>query len=119
MRLYWFLLALFSCAILALVHNVASAEYLYWTYRWLDVPMHILGGFALASLLVAFLFRYRPLYFLAGMIFIAIGWEVFEAFIGIPRPADYIFDTATDVLNDAIGGSIAYILARYTIWRSA
>jgi len=119
MRLYWFLLALVSSGVLALVHNVASAEYLYWTYRWLDVPMHILGGFALASLLVAFLFRFRPGYFLLGMVVVAVGWEVFEAFIGIPRPADYLFDTATDVLNDAIGGSLAYILARYTIWRSA
>ncbi len=119
MRLYWFLLALFSCAILALVHNVATAESLYWTYRWLDVPMHLLGGFGMASLLIAFLFRYRPVYLLLGMVAISVGWEVFEVLIGTPQSADYVFDTAKDLLNNAIGGSVAYVLARYTIWHSA
>ena len=118
MRLYWFLLALVACLVLAVTHYVALTEYLYWTYRWLDVPMHLLGGFALGSLLIAFLFRFRPGYYLVGMVLVAVGWEVFEALLGLPQPTDYVFDTASDVLNDAIGASIAYVLARITIWRS-
>lgn len=118
MRLYWFLLALCASAVLAVAHYVALTEYLYWTYRWFDTPMHLLGGFALGSLLVAFLFRYRPWQYLVGIVLIAAGWELFEALIGMQQPVDYVFDTASDVLNDAIGASIAYALARITIWRS-
>lgn len=118
MRLAWFCIALVTTAILAVAHYVALADYLYWTYRWLDTPMHLLGGFALASLLIAFLFRHRPGYFIAGMVLVAVGWEVFEAMLGFPQPADYVLDTAHDILNDALGASAAYILARYTIWRS-
>ncbi len=118
MRLYWFLLALGTSAVLAVVHSVALEQYWYWTYRWLDIPMHLLGGFALGSLLIAFLFRFRPGYYIAGMLCIAIGWEVFEASLGIQQPADYVLDTVSDILNDTIGASIAYILARLTLWRS-
>lgn len=80
--------------------------------------MHLLGGFALASLLVAFLFRFRPYHFLIGMVIVAIGWEVFEYLLGLPQPGDYVWDTAHDLLNDTIGASLAYILARFTIWHS-
>ncbi len=118
MRLAWFFTALIASLVLATVHYVALTEYLYWTYRWLDTPMHILGGFALASLLIAFLFKYRPLYFVAGMICISIGWEVFEFALGLPQPSDYVLDTAHDLINDAIGAGIAFTLARYTLWRS-
>lgn len=119
MRLAWFFLALGSTALLAVAHTVASAEYLYWQYRWLDTPMHLLGGFALGSLVIALLFRYRPAYYLAAMAFVAISWEVFEYALGLPLPVDYVLDTAHDLLNDAIGATIAFILARHTVWRSA
>ncbi len=118
MRLAWFFTALIASLVLATVHYVALTQYLYWTYRWLDTPMHILGGFALASLLIAFLFRYRPLYFVTGMLIIAVGWEVFEFALGLPQPRDYVLDTAYDLINDTIGAGIAFILAHYTLWRS-
>jgi len=119
MRLYWFFLALGTTLLLAVAHTIASAEYLYWQYRWLDTPMHLLGGFALGSLLIAVLFKFRPGYYLAGMAVVAISWEVFEFALGLPQPADYMWDTAHDILNDTIGASVAYILARFTIWHSA
>lgn len=118
MRLAWFFMALISSGVLALVHTVASEQYLYWTYRWLDTPVHILGGFALGSLLIAFLFRYRPLYFVAGMLIVGVGWEVFEVLLGLPRPPDYLLDTAQDLVNDTLGAGLAFVLARYTLWRS-
>ena len=80
--------------------------------------MHVLGGFAVGSLLVAFLFRFRPWQYLVGIILIAAGWEIFEALIGMQQPADYVLDTVTDVLCDGVGASVAYVLARTTIWRS-
>jgi hypothetical protein len=118
MRLYWFLLALCASIALAIAHYVALTDYLYWTYRWLDSPMHVLGGFALGSLLIAFLFRFRPWKYIVGMLLVAVGWEFFEALIGMQQPADYVLDTATDVLCDGVGASVAYLLARITIWRS-
>lgn len=32
-----------------LIHILASVNGWYWTYRWLDIPMHFLGGFWLAG----------------------------------------------------------------------
>lgn len=119
MRLYWFLLALATSAVLAVVNYIALQNYWFWMYRWLDTPMHILGGFALGSLLIAFLFRFRPLYYVVGMVVVAVGWELFEAMLGFTAQPDYVWDTAHDILNDALGSIMAYILARYTIWRSA
>jgi len=118
MRLYWFLSALTTSTVLAVVNYIALQNYWFWLYRWLDTPMHLLGGFALGSLLIAFLFRFRPFYYLAGMAIVAVGWELFEAMLGFTAQSDYVWDTAHDILNDAIGSTLAYILARYTIWRS-
>ena len=30
------------------VHALALVNYWYWTYQWLDIPMHFLGGFWVA-----------------------------------------------------------------------
>lgn len=118
MRSYWFFLALFASCILALIHNVASVGYLYWTYRWLDIPVHILGGFALGCFLVAALFRHRLGLYVAGIVVVTVGWEVFEVLIGMPRPTDYLVDTVSDVANGALGAAVAYLFARLSIWRS-
>lgn len=38
--------------IILLVHILALINYWYWTYQWLDIPMHFLGGFWAAMAII-------------------------------------------------------------------
>ncbi len=120
MRLPWLLTALVASAVLAGLHFNALAHFWYWKYRWLDTPMHLLGGAVLAIFAVALLRSFRPFTFLALMALAAVGWEVFEYVFGISTgQPNYLLDTVHDILNDAIGASFVYVVARFTVWRSA
>lgn len=119
MRTRWLLIALVLSAILALSHYVASEEYLYWRFVWLDVPVHFLGGLTLGVVVVALLNARKPVSYIALMAVVILGWEVFEYIFGLPRESNYMFDTALDVLMGTLGASVAYVLARLSLWRSA
>lgn len=119
MRLAWLFVALASSALLASLQHWALAAYLYWYYPWFDTMMHFLGGITVAAFGIALLDSRRALVFLAAMLGIAIGWELFELSINAEREANFAFDTSLDLLMDAVGMSFAYLFARYTIWRSA
>ena len=119
MRLYWLFAALVLAALLAFLQHYALANLLYWHYPWFDTLMHFLGGLTVASFGIALLERHRAFVFLVGMFMIAAGWELFELMINAEREANFLFDTSLDLLMDAIGMSIAYGVARLSIWRSA
>lgn len=111
---------LVTFATLAAVHGVAIATSLYWHFWWFDMPMHFFGGsivalglFTLADLswpLPRWLFR--PIPFLSSVLLIALLWEVFELWAGIPIEADYILDTSIDLLLGLTGGFLGYRLGR-------
>ena len=119
MRLYWFFAALIGALVLAFVHIWALDNFLYWQYRWLDTPMHLLGGITIAIFVIALLHSFRPLYFITIVIAVFVAWELFEAWLGINAPSgmSYAFDTAHDLANDGIGAAIVYVLARFSIWK--
>lgn len=119
MRLYWLLATLVLAAALAFLQYEALQNLWYWRYPWFDTLMHFLGGITVASFAIALLAKRRALLFLGGMLAIAVGWELFELGINAQREANFAFDTAVDLLMDALGMSIAYITARFTIWHSA
>ena len=119
MRLTWLIAALFLAGGLAALHAYALDTYLYWRYVWLDVPVHFLGGVTLAMLAIGLLREFRPRLFLMGMLLVIVGWEVFELFIQTTRETNFIFDTALDLLMGSLGALTAYVLARFTLWRSA
>lgn len=117
MSLRWLISALVSSALLVLLHTWALADALYWRFRWFDTPMHVLGGFTMASFAVGLLGRaYRPQLFLAFVAVATIGWEIFEFYSGAPQPQPVLFDTAHDLVNDAIGAMLAFALAKETVW---
>ena len=119
-RLPWLLAALAAALVVAALEQWAIADFLYWRFVWFDTVMHFLGGLAIGLSLVALMTnRFRPIWFLVLMAGVAIGWEVFEVAIGVTREANYVFDTALDLLMDTLGSLIAYSAARFTIWRSA
>ncbi|MES2668776.1 MAG: hypothetical protein V4644_03765 [Patescibacteria group bacterium] len=119
MRLYWLLATLVFAALLAYLQYMALANLWYWYYPWFDTLMHFLGGITVASFGIALLAKKRALIFLAGMLAIAVGWELFELTINAQREMNFAFDTSLDLLMDALGMSLAYVTARFTLWRSA
>ncbi len=118
MRSLWLLGALVLSALLAAFHVHALQEYLYWRNVWLDVPVHFVGGFTIGIFLAGFLIRFRPFLFLTGFFAVAVAWEVFEYYFGVPRDTNYIFDTTLDLLTGFLGALAAYVLARFTLWRN-
>ena len=120
-----FRLTLFFSTIvtLAIVHAASLEFYLYWRYLWLDVPVHFLGGVAVAlgvSILPFFrvslppflstLSGYLLLTFFAGTV-----WEMFE-FVSEITVVDehFIPDTTLDLVMDLLGGAVGYWLVRRT-----
>ena len=110
-----------SLITVALAHLVAIHFYLYWTYRWIDNPIHALGGVTVAlgvSILpflgVTILEKFPPFWttFLC-VLFVGVVWEIFEITTGIMvfEPG-YVTDTVSDLLMDCIGGVIGYYVVQ-------
>ena len=112
--------------ILALLQVLAERNAWYWTYRWFDVPMHILGG-AWAGLVALWALLYtrrgRALlpaeaarrvvlcYGLMPSLLLFLTWESYEfgmAHIsGMPLPPNWAGDTLLDILSGVMGGALA------------
>jgi hypothetical protein len=121
MRIRWLIAALVAALALVTLHVLALTNYWYWTYRWFDTPMHLLGGATIGLFAVSLLHTFRPFSFLALVILAFVLWEVFEATFGVTLVspgASYFWDTTHDLLNDTIGATLVYTFARYTLWRS-
>jgi hypothetical protein len=104
-------------ATIGATHLAALQWYLYWHLPWLDVPVHFLGGMWIA-LAAAFIFVritnvIRADAVFASVAFLGIAWEVFEMWAGIPREANFIFDTSLDLCMDALGGICGFVIARH------
>ncbi|CAN5759976.1 hypothetical protein BH11PAT2_BH11PAT2_02700 [soil metagenome] len=106
-------IALVLSAALLAAHLYALSTYFYWHHRWFDIPMHILGGIAIGSFLLAFFSVKRAWLYFAAMLSITVLWEVFEYYAGISRgQPDYWFDTIKDIADGMIGASITFITAK-------
>lgn len=118
MRLSWLFLALIFATALAYAQHVALAEFLYWRYPWFDTFMHFLGGLTIGTLVIGVFKDLRPRLFLLALIAVAVGWEIFELMIHAERETNFAFDTSLDILMDSLGALLAYVVARFTVWRS-
>ena len=119
MRLRWLLIALGLALVLLGIHLYALDNHLYWHYRWLDTPVHILAGAMMGAAVVGVVLKFRPYSYLFAIAVGALGWELFENVFGISTgQPNYVWDTLHDILNDALGAVALYVLARFTIWRS-
>ncbi|MCA9364221.1 hypothetical protein KC727_03305 [Candidatus Kaiserbacteria bacterium] len=102
---------------LAVVHNLAVAFFWYFIHPWVDIPMHLLGGFTTALGLATlpffgiYLFGSRPpmLAYLLVTSFVGVVWEGFEFFAGISIVDSYFFaDTVMDLAMDVCGGALGF-----------
>lgn len=117
MRRLWFIAALIVSALLAALHAWATAHFIYWQHIWFDLPMHFLGGLTTGVVLVAFFGKFSPRLFVAGVVVVAVGWEIFEYVFGLPRESNYALDTMIDLLMDTLGAVLAYVASRYSLWK--
>ncbi|PIR82793.1 hypothetical protein COU20_00495 [Candidatus Kaiserbacteria bacterium CG10_big_fil_rev_8_21_14_0_10_59_10] len=102
-------------AALALLHFSALEFHLYWRYVWLDAGVHFLGGMW-ASFLAAWLMTLSGrgislVICVSAALLLGVAWELFEVFTGMPREANYAFDTAVDLLMDVVGGAVGALAA--------
>lgn len=111
MRMPWLLTALVLAGVLLALHLYALATFFYWHHLWFDIPMHILGGAALAALIIAVV-GFRPWIFLFGMLVVVGGWELFENYAHISTgQLDYWFDTSYDMINGLVGAMAVFVVA--------
>ncbi len=110
-----FLFFIPALALLGGLHVFFMEFYLYWMYRWLDVPMHLLGGavVALGYCTVIRDSRNALLWALSIVLLVSIVWEVYEAATGMTFTTSApIADTALDLVVSVLGGALGYHLVR-------
>ncbi len=99
-----------------LLNYLATKFYWYSSVWYLDMLMHFLGGFWLGLVsiyLFPSLFKVNPLRSILKIffivLFIGIGWEIFEILIDkfITQNSFNLLDTASDIFFDVAGGLVA------------
>lgn len=103
----------------ASLHLLAIEYSLYWTFRWLDTPMHLLAGLVIGIgigiLLAARGWSGRSFYLVVILAALAIGavWETIEYEAGVSSIEPYfILDTIKDFVNDLLGAVLGAFLVR-------
>ena len=107
--------------IIGVAHILALHFTLYFSYPWLDIPMHALGGISIAFAVL--LAPYSSLRFpkqytelipvLMIVLIVGLLWEFYEILIGIPYfVTGFEIDMAGDLVMDLIGGTIGYYIGR-------
>lgn len=104
--------AFFVALVIAVLHILAVAFYLYSFYWWFDIPLHFLGGLSVGLTALYWRGRIAPFAAAAGAA-LAFGlmWELFEYAAGITLNGigSYPLDTVKDLFLDAAGGLLAYL----------
>ena len=91
---------------------------LYYELWWLDIPMHIMGGFGVAFLVGSILsykgikVSYTKLFI--TYIIVSIAWEIYEYIYNTSFGRDWSgwLDTIKDLVDGIIGMSICYLFIR-------
>lgn len=92
---------------------------LYYELPWLDIPMHILGGFGVVALLLAIAsykgskVGYKRI--IVMYLLVAVCWELYELAHDLLTEGMWLgdwLDTASDIINGAIGATVAYFFLK-------
>ncbi len=109
---------LIAFSLLAVIHVIAIALYLYWHFFWFDILMHLFGGavialgiYTLVDLRILKRERLTTKRVLFLVFAVAVLWELFELTAGVPIEPDFVLDTATDLLMGLCGAYIGHKLA--------
>ena len=116
-------IAFVTILLIGIFHYFAIKYSWYWTYRWIDIPVHLVGGFwvSLTALWVALrvkhidsILGYKKkalLVMLASVLIVAILWEIFELVFKITslHSVGYWQDSLSDIFNSFVGGVVAFL----------
>lgn len=110
--------AFLSALILLASHSLAVRYGWYVSFSYYDILMHLLGGVAVGLLVftvatsLGYVGRKRFAIVIIGVVAFGIGWELFEIIFDMtsfPIGTNmYFVDTTKDMINDIIGGIIAF-----------
>lgn len=117
--------------VLAFIHMLAEAYYLYWILNWFDIVTHFLGGLwlGISALWFWYLSGYiykahfpdKKAFYIALCAGITFGffWEVYEYAVwqwsGAGLPNNYISDTIMDLFVDILGALMGYFTFSFLI----
>ncbi|MBI2475761.1 MAG: hypothetical protein HYV67_00780 [Candidatus Taylorbacteria bacterium] len=115
-------LALYTAILVAALHVLAVVFFLYWSYWWFDMPLHLLGGFSV-GLFSLWIFgggrraHYPPSSLrvlsvaVSGALVVGLAWEFFEYSAGLTFDplSNYTLDTVKDLTMDVVGGYLAHL----------
>lgn len=121
----WYLIGAGPIIVL-IIHVIATITGWYELFWWFDIPMHFLGGFAIATTVAAvldyfqakgeFKATWKPLYFAILLMFVGAAaaiWELMEFsldfFLRTSMQAT-ILDTMKDICMGFIGGGLAALI---------
>ena len=106
----FFLIVLFCLSVF-----IFDPTNLYYELSWLDIPMHVLGGFGVASFVIAVATYGKQKLSLVQVfilyICVAVAWELYEIVKDVfvyTRVWNGWSDTLSDVANGAVGAVAAY-----------
>ena len=109
--------ALFLVTLLCLSVFIFEPSNLYFETPWLDIPMHILGGFGVASLAIAVaLYGKQKLSLVQVLILylcVTLAWELYEFIKDVlihQVSWNGWHDTLWDIINGALGTAIAFFI---------
>ena len=109
---------LYLIILLCLSVFVFDATNLYYELPWLDIPMHVMGGFGVASFVMSVVFYSKQKISLVQVLIlylcVAVGWELYELAGDLMRSTQWNGwpDTLADVFNGGVGAMIAYYLLK-------
>lgn len=113
---------IFSALYLALLFSLSKfifePTYLYYELPWIDIPMHIMGGFGVACLAGAvLLYNNKPVSFkkiLIAYLVVATTWEVYEYIQEMLVGVEWNgwFDTIKDIIDGFIGMTVGYFFIK-------
>ena len=107
---------LYLVILLCLSVFVFDPTNLYYEIWWLDIPMHIMGGFGVAALILSVVnYRRKTIsYFYLIMLFLCVdvALEVYEVAVETMKsvPWNGWGDTIKDIIDGILGSSLAYYL---------
>ncbi len=115
-----YLFALLVLCVVLLMHMIGLRG-LYVHFPPYDIILHILGGIGIGLAVSAFIkihgrnIVHKRLAVIIGVLIIGLIWELFEVYYDIAGyplwTTPYFIDTAKDLLDDIIGGSLAAWIA--------
>jgi len=116
-------ISFFTILFIAILHISALQLHWYFTHRWIDIVIHIIGGFWVALTTIWLMARFKHIETIEGykrktlliilfvVAIVSIAWELFELLSGntFLHTSNFWTDSASDVINNFLGGMIAYL----------